>query len=159
MLSLFKDGLQFVSIHKLILFYKLKSGLLPKYLSDLCPPQISGKTDYCLRNANDIQIIRTNKTYFLKSFLSSAIKSWNKLLNTIRTIKTIDTFKDHLHSHFKVNRPYWPYLYDIRKNFVHLGRIRMGLSSLNAHRKKYKFITNSACLLCNAKSESATHFF
>ena len=52
--------------HKLILFYKFKYGLLPKYLSDLCLPQILGKTNYCLRNVNGIQMINTHKTYCLK---------------------------------------------------------------------------------------------
>ena len=35
----------------------------------------------------------------------------------------------------------------------------MGLSALNAHRKKYTFIPNGICSLCNSKSEDVKHFF
>ncbi len=34
----------------------------------------------------------------------------------------------------------------------------MGLSSLNVHRFKYNFISNSRCLLCQHRSEDTTHF-
>ena len=39
------------------------------------------------------------------------------------------------------------------------ARIRMGLSGLNAHRKKYNFITFNDCPLCGNKPENEEHFF
>ena len=35
----------------------------------------------------------------------------------------------------------------------------MGLSGLNAHRKKYHFISDNKCPCCNMKNENEIHFF
>ncbi len=42
--------------------------------------------------------------------------------------------------------------------FIRHSRMRMRLSSRNAHRFKYNFISNSRCLLCQHRSEDTTHF-
>ena len=34
----------------------------------------------------------------------------------------------------------------------------MGLSGLNAHRKKYNFILHSTCMYCNYRQEDISHF-
>lgn len=51
-------------------------------------------------------------------------------------------------------------LFDIHtpKGSVHHSRLRMGLSGLNAHRKKYNFITFNNCPLCGQKPEDTVHF-
>ncbi len=41
---------------------------------------------------------------------------------------------------------------------IHNVRMRMGQNSLNAHRFKYNFISNSRYLLCQHRSEDTTHF-
>ena len=42
---------------------------------------------------------------------------------------------------------------------IHMSRMRMGLSGLNAHRHKYKFIPSSSCTKYGARSENTIHFF
>ena len=42
---------------------------------------------------------------------------------------------------------------------VNHSRIRMGLSALNAQRKRYNFIESSKCNFCNHKCENPKHFF
>ena len=36
--------------------------------------------------------------------------------------------------------------------------MRLGLSGLNSHRKRFHFINDSACLHCHCKKEDPTHF-
>ena len=52
-------------------------------------------------------------------------------------------------------------LFDIfmPKSSVHHGRMRMGLSALNAQRKQYNFINYNNCPLCGNKPEDTIHFF
>ena len=54
---------------------------------------------------------------------------------------------------------YKPYLTGQSEGHVHLARIRMGLSGLNAHRKKYNFIDHSICPNCYSNHENEIHFF
>ena len=51
------------------------------------------------------------------------------------------------------------FLYRDGKGATNLSRIRMGLSALNAQRKKYHFIPDGKCESCNAKSENSNHYF
>ena len=41
---------------------------------------------------------------------------------------------------------------------IHHARIRMGLSGLNAQRKKYHFVTYNHCPLCGTRPEDSIHF-
>ena len=50
-------------------------------------------------------------------------------------------------------------LYGSSHGAINHARIRMGLSGLNQHRKKYHFITQSNCPLCGHRSEDAIHYF
>ncbi len=36
--------------------------------------------------------------------------------------------------------------------------MRMGLSGLNTHRRKYNFINDNTCALCNTKAENTYHY-
>jgi hypothetical protein len=65
--------------HKLILFFETKNNLTPHYLSDRVPPSIGSEHRYPLRNADDIQYIRTNTEFYYKSFLPSVIRDFNSL--------------------------------------------------------------------------------
>jgi len=42
---------------------------------------------------------------------------------------------------------------------VYHARIRMGLSALNQHRRKYNCITDASCNACNDSHEGPVHFF
>ena len=46
--------------HKLTLFYKMKSGMSPHYLTTLVPPIVGNTSTYNLRNANDIGMVHAN---------------------------------------------------------------------------------------------------
>ena len=46
--------------HKLTLFYKMKVGMSPHYLTTLIPPIVGNTYTYNLRNANDIGTVQAN---------------------------------------------------------------------------------------------------
>ena len=66
-------------MHKLVMFFKMINGFSPDYLSALCPPLVSQRTTYRLRDRNNLcfPAIRTEKLN--NSFLYSTIKLWNTL--------------------------------------------------------------------------------
>ena len=143
---------------KLVLFYKMRSGCTPDYLSGLCPPEVADRINYNLRNASDVALIQSTKNYYLKSFLPSTIRLWNNLPLQIRLANTVEAFKEMLHTHLDFGQAYKPYMYSPNRNFIHLGRLRMGLSPLNAHRRKYHFIENARCTFCQGNKEDTLHF-
>ena len=143
---------------KLMLFYKMKNNLTPAYMSNLCPPEVADRTEHNLRNARDMDNITSSKQYFLKSYLPSTVKLWNKLPNDIKMSQSVEIFRDKLSLHLKMCTIYKPYLYSPNKNFVYIGRLRMGLSALNAHRRKYHFIQNAECPHRPNKKEDTLHY-
>ena len=143
---------------KSILFFKIKKGKAPEYLQDLIPQEV-GTANYNLRNSQDIRLPKTNKNYFLKSFIPSSIKAWNDLSENVRNIAEVDSFKLSLSKIYGKLETYKPYLQGQTAGHIHLSRIRMKLSGLNSHRKRHHFIDFSTCPNCGARLEDETHFF
>ncbi len=144
---------------KLNIFYKIKNNLTPQYLKILIPPEVGESTTYNLRNSDSIKLIKSDKKYLLKSYIPSTIKLWNAVPLDIRNSNTLDTFKCKLHRTFVSYTAYTPYLTGTTTGHIQLSRIRMGLSGLNSHRKKYHFIDHNNCPQCNTKNENDTHYF
>ena len=61
------------SKNKVLLLFKIQNNLTASYLKDLLPKQLGECVNYSMRNATNIKEIKTNKNYFLKSFLPSSI--------------------------------------------------------------------------------------
>ena len=143
---------------KLKFIHKLTSGLLPNYLSELLPNYVSEQSDYNLRNLKNLSLPRSKKKNFLKSFIPSSIKLWNKLPIDIRQLDKHDAFKLKITSIYGglTNKIF---LFGNSNGAINHSRIRMGLSGLNQQRRKYNFIANSVCPKCNFKSEDAAHYF
>ena len=144
---------------KLVLMFKMKKGKTPDYLRTLLPGEVGENQGYNLRNSQDIRMPKVNKNYFLKSFIPSTIKSWNKLNENIRSISEVDTFRLNLKTIFGKIETYKPYLTGHSEGSINLARIRMNLSGLNAHRKKHHFIDYSSCPNCNNPLEDDSHYF
>jgi len=144
---------------KLVLFYKIRSNITPNYLRDILPDQTARQANYNLRYSQDIRLPKIQKNYFLKSYIPSSIKLWNKLAENVRAVADVDAFKIHLQQIYGKIELYKPYLLGMTMGHIHLSRIRMGLSGLNSHRKKYHFIPDSSCPTCMAPVENEEHFF
>ena len=143
---------------KLIQLFKMKNNLVPMYLASLTPQEIGQNLSYNLRNANALRVPKTTKNYYLKSFIPSTTQLWNILDHHIRLLTDLDLFKKLIqqNSPKKLNKSY---LCGTSEGHVHLSRIRMGLSGLNAHRKRYHFIDHNICPCCNTNNENEIHFF
>ena len=132
--------------------------LTPEYLSEFIPPYVHEVSRYGLRDSNNLYKPKIRKGYVLKSFLWTSVDEWNNLDPQIRYILTLNQFKTEMKKH----------LFCKRNDLLNFGngkgatnhaRIRMGLSGLNAHRKKYNFIAFNDCPLCGIKPENEDHFF
>ena len=110
------------------------------------------------RQRNNIQLPIIRKNYFLKSFIPSSIRLWNDLSDSLRKTDDIDTYRNMLKKTYTPDLLYKPYLYGHTKEFIHLSRLRMGLSGLNAHRKQYHFINVGTCPNCQYRNKNTIHY-
>ena len=143
---------------KIVTFYKIKKEITPAYLHDLLPAEIRNTTDHNLRNRNNIRLPKITANYFLKSYIPSSIRLWNDLRDDLKLLTTLDTFKIHLRQIYCKTETYKPYLVGQTTGHIHLSRLRMDLSGLNAHRHKHHFIDHNICPSCNAINENIDHF-
>ena len=140
--------------HKPLLFFKMKSGLCPTYLSSLVPPSVGNNFVYSLRNANDLQTLQTNTQLCHNSFLPSAVRLWNDLPDEIQNSNTIASFMRGL----SVNRHSPPVYYNAGKRLgqIYHSRRRTKCSSLNEHLFSRNIIGSSLCT-CDS-IENIKHF-
>ncbi len=84
---------------------------------------------------------------------------WNKLDLNIRESYNHNLFKTKPRQQL-CKLPMLSKLYNttLGQASVHHARMRMGLSGLNAHRRKYNFINDNTCPLCNTKAENIITF-
>ena len=141
----------------LVMLYKVKSSLSPKYLTDLLPPENSKVIQYSLRNNKDIKVPFTRLEVFKRSFFPAAIKLWNKLDVNIRSCQTLSLFKQSLKQRYP--EPNILYFYGQRWASVHHSRMRMGCSKLNYDLCYKLYVTDDPACQCGAPMENAYHFF
>ena len=144
-------------VSKVVLLYKMITDRTPAYLRSLLPGQRQAR--YQTRQRDNITLPKIKKNYFLKSFIPSGIRLWNQLSNQVRGIIDLDDFKRSIKKMFTPEVVYKPYLMGHSREFINLSRLRMGLSGLNSHRKKYHFIDHRTCPHCLARNEDCIHFF
>ena len=131
------------SKHKLVIFYTIRNGLIPEYLSDLMPPLVSDTNPYNLRNSDNVQSIQARANIFFNSFFPSTIRAWNNLSEDIRNANTVNSFTSRLNR----NRQVPPKNIGPRIEPILHARLRMECSSLNSHlyRKNIVPIPSCAC--------------
>ena len=92
----------------LLLTFKCLYGLAPNYLIDLI--SIKKQSRYSLRSNDsllrELPSTKTRSTLGDRAFQSAAPYLWNALPSTIRNIKTLDTFKTAVKTHFFKVAPY-----------------------------------------------------
>jgi hypothetical protein len=88
-------------IKKLIIIYKYKTGNLPEYLRGIFPDLVSNNNNYNLRNNDDFITVSRRTEIYSKSFIPSAINTWNNLSLEIRESPSLSIFKNRLKSLFK----------------------------------------------------------
>ena len=144
--------------HRLTVMYKIRNGLTPDYLIQLCPDQIQNLITYNLRNRENLaQLVGRTNTY-LNSFFPKTVRDWNEINNDLRNSVSLQTFKYNLKRTTMYKRQKL-FSFGDREGRVNHTRLRLGLSALNKHRSNYHFIDNSKCTKCSHLSEDTTHYF
>ena len=115
--------------HKTPLFLKMKSNLVPRYLSSLVPPTVESASRYSLRNADNIQNINTKTALYSNSFLPSAVRNWNDLPCEAKQIDSINSFKYFL-ARERERAPVYYYTGKRLCQILHT-RLRTNCSNLN----------------------------
>ncbi|MCG7879605.1 MAG: reverse transcriptase family protein, partial [Candidatus Thiodiazotropha endolucinida] len=140
--------------HKLVILYKIFNGLTPDYLSDILPPLVRDANPYNLRNANNIQSMRTRTNLFFNSFFPSTIRAWNDLSEDIRAASSVASFKYRLNRNIKKPPKYFNA--GSRIGQILHARLRMECSALNSHLYRKNIVPSPSCE-CGA-FESPYHF-
>ena len=103
---------------KLSMMYKIQNGLSPQYLTDLLPSNVASKSNYNLRNSQNISTPYSRLKISQDSFFPSAITSWNDLPLQVRQSETVAKFKSSINQQI-VSAPKY-YSYGKRKlNIIH----------------------------------------
>jgi hypothetical protein len=79
---------------KLQLFYNIKNGHAPNYLTELIPPTIQSTIIYPLRNGSDLIIPFCRLSITTESVIPSTVKLWNRLDQSDRNLDTLTKFKN-----------------------------------------------------------------
>ena len=144
--------------HKLTLFYNMKSNLCPGYLSSLIPPTVGNISCYNLRNANDLQTIKTSSVLYYEVFLPSSVRAWNSLPSEVRQLESLNTFKHFLNKD-KVPVPKYYYTGSTKRKVQILHtRLRTRCSSLNLD-LFIKNVSDSPMCTCGSIEDTQHYFF
>ena len=145
---------------KTTLLFKMKNNTTPLYLSTLLTNQKSARRTQETRQKHTFIIPKCkNKAYYLKSFLPSTIKLWNNLPKNLICLSDLDLFKHELIKLANTSSPNKSLLSFNSDGHIHILRMRLGLSGLNSHRKKFHFIPHSTCDYCQSPREDINHYF
>ncbi len=144
---------------KLMLFYKIVSGVCPDYLENKLPPLVSESMGYNLRNANNYRIPLNRLTLYQNSFFPSTLKLWNELDDDFKTSNSIESFKYKLKLKYeKRKKP--PAFYGIGNRYINAlhTRLRNGCSALKNDLVRARIIANDICS-CGLGAETTAHYF
>ena len=81
--------------HTLTLFYKIRNGLAPTYLSEILPETLALSSGRNLRR-HVYPFPRINKSSTMQSFLPRATVFWNELPASIQSSSSLHSFKAKL---------------------------------------------------------------
>lgn len=93
-----------IEYHTCVMIYKAQNDLAPEYISNLFT-KISDVHDRNLRCVNNdlLRVPKSRTSYYENSFTVSGAKLWNELPLNMRTIRSLNSFKDALRSHLMAN--------------------------------------------------------
>ena len=128
----------------------------PEYLVSLLPLTVGDRTEYNLRNADDLDVPFAGSRSAYNSFIIRGARLWTNLPTHLQTIPKIEKFKYELIK----NKPESNKLFYLgnRRDNVILSKLRMNCSELKSHLYNLKIITDKSCI-CGYVNEHPVHFF
>lgn len=141
--------LRLTMMHKI-----LKSGS-PQYLYHNIPESVSCRTQYSLRNQNNLNVQFARTNLFKSSFVVNTCNEYNELDNNLKGMSA-NSFKSKIRLK-SISPNSWYYLGDRKLSILH-SRFRMNCSSLNEDLFNMRIIDCLKCQ-CGHDSESTLHYF
>ena len=145
-------------VQKLTLIFKSVNGLTPSSIS-LIPPLVRNKTNYPLRNSNNLVIPYNRTEISRKSCIPSSVSLWNSFDPNIRSSNSTSHFKTNL-KRLRSTNSKDPSYYNTGDRYLSVlhARIRNKCSNLNNDLFNNHLRPTSECN-CNQGIEDAEHFF
>ena len=142
--------------HKLVIFYKMVNGLVPRHLSCRLPSLVSDRNPYHFRNPLERDVPFYRNEIARHSFVPSAAAEWNNLEDKIKQANSISQFKRMLAQN-DVKVPKFYYSEDRSTEIIHC-KIRLQISDLNNHLFQRYLRADSICD-CGFRNENSKHYF
>ena len=114
----------------------LQNGFTPAYLKTPVPSPRNHL--YGTRSENDLDSIKCRTNSYLNSFYPHTVKMWNEIGPALRQAPSLIIFKSNT---LKLIRPERKNVFNIHdpKGMKRLFQLRVGLSPLRDHKKRYNF--------------------
>lgn len=143
--------------HQLTMFYKMKSGVMPEYLSNLVPRDLGSRRPG-LRNSSNLIVPFARTARFKNFFTVRVVSLWNNLPDAAKNQRTCDSFKLYMKhtSSYNANKLY---SYGVHPAKVHHTRLRLGLSGLSQHLYSINVVEHATCSFCQLEDETVEHYF
>lgn len=93
-------------VSKLKFMYRLKSKLVPEYLSELLPKTRYVTVNYGIRSSRSLNLFRCRTQRFLGSSLSDGVRKWNHISPELKIRDTLHEFKSKVCSLSKIDPMY-----------------------------------------------------
>ena len=148
-------------IHKLTFFHRLfyNNPPLPSYLTDILTDKRHDATGRRLRNESHLTIPPTRLASFHRSFFPSTIRQWNMLPLPTRDIISRQDFARQVWQRFGALEPPPFHSHGSKTSNALHARLRIGLSTLNAHLFQICHdTTSSPSCTCGHHNEDTTHY-
>ena len=135
------------------MFYIMKNGLCPDYITSLVPVTVGSASTYPLRNSSDLQTFHTDFRLYYTSFLPSAVRDWNELPEQTRNPPSLNIFRKRLKSDLII-----PRFYNAGKRIgqIYHARLRTACSPLRRHLHSKNIIDSPYCTCGDIED---THYF
>ena len=148
-------------IHRLLFIHRLyyNNPPLPTYMTDILTDTRHYTTGLRLRNETHLTIPPTRLASYHRSFIPATVTQWNLSPSTLRDTTSRQDFARQVWQRFGAPKPPLLYSYGSKiENTLHT-RLRIGLSTLNAHLFQicHDTISSPACN-CGHHSEDTIHY-
>ena len=142
---------------RLTLFYKIMTGLTPKYLRIPIPLLRGHLFGYRYTNILNTIFCRTDR--YQNSFFPDSVTMWNDLGPELRGAESLSIFKKNV---LKIYRPVKKSLFNIHdpNGIKRIFQLRVGLSPLKSHKNSHNFQdTPDDTCRCTLSAETSQHYF
>ncbi len=128
---------------------------VPDYLKNLVPVKVGDRTNYYLRNVNDLSTVKTRKVKVYNSFVPKTVREWNNL-EAYRYAPSLSSFKAG-YKKGMLRSPNPLHMFELGNANIYLTRMRLGLSHLKSHLFTYNLIDSPLCG-CGLEPETVDHY-